>query len=617
MATWRAENSMLTAKGVEILNKLKSGEGSITISRIVAGSESVSESKLYTQTEISGEIREMTLSRRKVLENGCEFTFYITNNNDEISKTYCVKQIGIYVEHSDYSGEVLYHISQCNDGEYDELPPLADTPIRLDYSLFLEHSNSNSIIVNLNPLRMVTSEEFEEFQDFVNDVSDAHIMLESEFNGFKSSIRKGNLITSNEAGDLIASGRVSLSGTSFTVNDSANHRALSLSIEGTSTQATPSLSTPAYFVNTHIYDVRSRKSGKNLFDMKAYPLKVKGETYGGLVYSPDSVRAVIASGATRPLIGFIIPTEVGGVYTISFDPVANTDYEYTELDKPLTEIPADIRGTFTGGSTSYTATKPYLLVYACPEAISPDRIGNMYGFNRAQVEKNSTRTSYVAFEGKTLVLPSVIELNSVGNYKDTIEWDGAKWWKVQRICEVLMDGTVNKFSSASSSTSSSSMDIACVKNDLIMTDCLTSTPVVTSHGNKGSSSSPFYAYYYTGNYGISAHFSYSSFGITSSESMASKVSKVNNWLTSQNSAGNPVKIRYVLNTPIVTEITPAEVLEMFEGTTFINVTSQNNTPNLKLDYALNTTDNTTMYILKSLARKSEIQTANTFAVATL
>lgn len=162
MATWRADNSMLTYKGVEILNKVKAGIGSITITRVVAGSGRVSESQLSVQTSISGVNKPMVLSQVFARDSGSEISIYITN--DDFTESFPLNQIGVFVSHPDYAEEQLYHISQCDADGFDVIPVFNETPVSFGYSLYLEHGSSSSISITVNPQGMITRPEFDEYK---------------------------------------------------------------------------------------------------------------------------------------------------------------------------------------------------------------------------------------------------------------------------------------------------------------------------------------------------------------------------------------------------------------------------------------------------------------------
>lgn len=481
MATWKVENSILTQLGVEILNKIKSGSGGITVTRIVAGSGRVSDSQLLAQTSLKGTTKPLVVSSHSIEETGSEISVYLTN--DGYTESFDIHQIGIFVTHPDYNGEVLYHISQCEEDDFDSVPAFSDTPVTISYSLFLEHGNSSSISLTVDPNGMVTVGDFEIFK---TSIETRHQTLEDSYNAFKESVVKGKLVTVDSNGNLIASGKSTVSGGSIVVTDAIAHRALSLSIEGKSTQTPdPTVSSPVYPVDSKVSYVRTSK------------------------------------GSNPKLINF----------------------------------------------------------------------------------------------------PSVIELRSLGDYEDTIEWDGAKWWKVQRIQEVVLDGTTNGvYYDGNSSNTYCRYAITSGTLYKQIKDHLSTAPIVTSHGNVAkhpNDTAELYAFHYSSNGGICGHFLNTVTGVDPAvqTTMQTKCAKINEWLKAQKDAGTPVKVRYVLKTPVVTEIALTDVLEMYANHTEITCYSEGNAVNMVLGYAINTTDDTIMYILKSLARKSEVQVANTFALA--
>ena len=184
MATWKAENSMLTQVGVEILNKIKAGVGSITVTRVVAGSGRVPASQLFQQTALSGTIKPMVITQKDVRDSGCEISIYITNA--DYTESFDLNQIGVYVTHPDYLGEQLYHISQCESVGFDVIPALGETPVTFGYSLFLEHGNSESINLTVDTQGMVRI---------------------YEFSAFKGDITFGNLIEVDSEGNLKDTGK--------------------------------------------------------------------------------------------------------------------------------------------------------------------------------------------------------------------------------------------------------------------------------------------------------------------------------------------------------------------------------------------------------------------------
>lgn len=162
MATWKSENSMLTQVGIDILNKLKAGVGSITVTRVVAGSGRVPASQLFQQTALSGTTKPMVITNKDVKDFGCEISVYITNA--DFTESFDLNQIGVYVTHPDYQGEQLYHISQCESNGVDVIPSLGETPVTFGYSIFLEHGNSSSVSITVDTQGMISRKEFDEFK---------------------------------------------------------------------------------------------------------------------------------------------------------------------------------------------------------------------------------------------------------------------------------------------------------------------------------------------------------------------------------------------------------------------------------------------------------------------
>lgn len=149
MAEWKSEKSMLTEKGIEILNKVKVGSGRLTISKIVAGDGSTSVSSLYTSTDVRGNKKQMSLSKVVARVEGSEVSFYVSNEG--LTSPFHIRQIGIFVTHPDYEGDILYHISQCEESEHDVIPVSEGNVTNYGYTVYLAHSNQVSITTVVSP----------------------------------------------------------------------------------------------------------------------------------------------------------------------------------------------------------------------------------------------------------------------------------------------------------------------------------------------------------------------------------------------------------------------------------------------------------------------------------
>lgn len=618
MATWKAENSMLTEIGIEILNKIKVGGEPITIARIVTSSGRVTNSVLYQQTSLKGAIKEATLSEVITLGNSSEISFFVNNEGQEDS--FNVHQIGIFVTHPDYAGEQLYFITQCEEDDFDTIPPESVTPVKLMYSVVLEHGNSESLEFTVDPTGAVSVEAFERFKaenKEQHDTLSGRISAATiNFNNFKNGIKERKLVTVDENLNLIASGKNVVTGNNITVTDAYDHRALSLSIRGETRQAsTPSPTAPITLLGCPISYVSSYR-GKNPISLTAPIVKGKDSVFNEISQSVDSISGSTSSGINY--LGIIIPTTVGKTYTLRFDKISYCSNSFKELDHPISEIDPTDMGVAKTSPYTFTATKPFFLLTAYNNTVP-----SFVSLSSVQLEEGSSASAYEKFNGNLYKFPATYELDGIDEYSDTVEWDGSKWWLVKRIGTLILDGaTVGyKVSTSTELWNKSNNYSRFIIQGL---QCHSTKPLLCTHGNCSADD-------VTAQFGaiptrpmgtddklkyVGIHTLNSLFSIETTDNSSARATKVNNWLKEQLSKGTPVTIKYALTNPVVTEIPYTEVLNMYPEL-FKLTNSACSVSNMVLGYALDTTDETTLYILKSLARKSDIQTANTFAVATL
>lgn len=154
MATWNPDNVVLTQKGQEILSKVQAGVGKITVSKVVTGGGYVSPSQLYKQTAVTNEKQTMTVTKVITDETGSEIALTVTN--EDLEQEYDLYQIGIYVQHQDYQGDILYTIAQCDTTNPDHIPLPSVTVATLQYSIYMEHSNTSDVVIQVNPSGFVT-----------------------------------------------------------------------------------------------------------------------------------------------------------------------------------------------------------------------------------------------------------------------------------------------------------------------------------------------------------------------------------------------------------------------------------------------------------------------------
>lgn len=167
MALWNSDNIILTKIGSEILSKVQAGVGKLTITKIVTGAGYVSPAQLYNQTAVTKETQNMSILNTKTDERGSVVEVQI--NNDALEKEYDLYQIGVYVQHQDYSGDQLYLIAQCDTANPDHIPLPSVTPVSLNYSLYIEHNNVPEITITVDPNGVVSNATFNEFKEEVNN----------------------------------------------------------------------------------------------------------------------------------------------------------------------------------------------------------------------------------------------------------------------------------------------------------------------------------------------------------------------------------------------------------------------------------------------------------------
>lgn len=197
MATWKQTNSKLTENGVEILNKVSVGSGKLQISKIVAADGSVAESSLYTSTSLSGNTHLMSLSKVVARLEGSEVSFYISN--DGISSPFHIRQIGIFVSHPDYEGDVLFHISQCEEADHDVIPVSEGNVTNYGYTVYLSHSNDVDVSFTVSPTGCVQKIQNAHVGELAvltedGDLTPSGTYLEDVLESIENSMKKGENI---------------------------------------------------------------------------------------------------------------------------------------------------------------------------------------------------------------------------------------------------------------------------------------------------------------------------------------------------------------------------------------------------------------------------------------
>lgn len=137
MASWKKENTVLTNRGNEILSLVSSGVGRLTVTRISSGSGFTPLTNLKGLTDLNTHRQDLELVRTQLSENGSVLSVRLSN--EELTEAYNLSQLGVFVTHTNFSGEQLYMIAQCEQGSADFIPLPSDSRLTVNYSLSLVH----------------------------------------------------------------------------------------------------------------------------------------------------------------------------------------------------------------------------------------------------------------------------------------------------------------------------------------------------------------------------------------------------------------------------------------------------------------------------------------------
>lgn len=158
MAKWDNDNIILTAVGEEILAKVAAGIGKITVTRVVSGSSSVTPSRLSKLTAIPNIAQTFTIQKYSTTESGSSIEIQVSN--ESLTAEYNLWQIGVYVLHQDYTGEQLYMVAQATTP--DAIPLPTETPLTMNYSLFLQHASTSNVEITPDLSGLVRQEMLSE-----------------------------------------------------------------------------------------------------------------------------------------------------------------------------------------------------------------------------------------------------------------------------------------------------------------------------------------------------------------------------------------------------------------------------------------------------------------------
>ena len=159
MAKWEAKNIVLTSEGRIALSKVQSGDGFLTITRVVASSQYVDPVNLEQVTVIDPQNMELDIiSRRESGDGGSVIQVMLDNVN--LAEEFILNQIGVFASHSSNPQvEFLYIIAQVSENSGDRVPVYSDTPVSCTYDIFLYNVKASDIVVNISPNFFVTADD--------------------------------------------------------------------------------------------------------------------------------------------------------------------------------------------------------------------------------------------------------------------------------------------------------------------------------------------------------------------------------------------------------------------------------------------------------------------------
>ena len=159
MAKWEAKNIVLTSDGRTALSKVQSGDGFLTITKVVASSQYVDPANLEQVTVIDPQNVELEIiSRRESGDGGS--VIQVMLNNVNLREEFILNQVGVFASHSSNpQAEFLYIIAQVSENSGDRVPVYSVTPVSCTYDIFLYNVKASDIVVNISPNFFVTADD--------------------------------------------------------------------------------------------------------------------------------------------------------------------------------------------------------------------------------------------------------------------------------------------------------------------------------------------------------------------------------------------------------------------------------------------------------------------------
>ena len=167
MADWSSSNITLTALGASALSKVQSGDGSLTITRVVASEQYVAESTLREVTSLSVENLELIIVDRHEVQDGGS-VIQVQLNNANLDAKFTLNEIGVYATHSSApTTEFLYIIAQVDADTGDKIPLYSTTPVTATYDIYLYNVGADNVNVTVSSAGLVTYESLNTLCHFI------------------------------------------------------------------------------------------------------------------------------------------------------------------------------------------------------------------------------------------------------------------------------------------------------------------------------------------------------------------------------------------------------------------------------------------------------------------
>ena len=167
------QNAVITEKGLSLQAKLIAGT-SLTITRAVTGSGTVTAGMLQKQTYVTNPEQTITLSGVSYPEDG-KCAVRANLKNDGLETGYIARQLGFYAEDPD-EGEILYFIAQAESGSGTTVPSETEMPgYSAEWTCYFQYGQADNVDVMVDPANTISAAEAQQMVDaHANDTENPH-----------------------------------------------------------------------------------------------------------------------------------------------------------------------------------------------------------------------------------------------------------------------------------------------------------------------------------------------------------------------------------------------------------------------------------------------------------